>query len=147
MKNLIRSIPNYPKSGIIFRDITKLIKDPNGLNLIVKEFLDRYDGIKIDKVAGIESRGFIIGSPIAYALGIGFIPIRKKGKSKVEGFVYNYDGYLLCISDASIHLRSLLSYECVSQLRPQNNKITRHHHDYFRSAHKFILHLHNFVLA
>ena len=78
MKNLIRSIPNYPKSGIIFRDITTLIKDPNGLNWSVKKFLDRYEGIKIDRVAGIESRGFIIGSPIAYALGIGFIPIRKK---------------------------------------------------------------------
>lgn len=78
MKNLIRSIPNYPKPGIIFRDITTLIKDPDGLSLIVKQFLDRYDGMKIDKVAGIESRGFIIGSPLAYALGIGFIPIRKK---------------------------------------------------------------------
>ena len=91
MKNLIRSIPNYSKSGIIFRDITTLIKDPNGLNLIVKEFLDRYDGIKIDKVAGIESRGFIIGSHIAYALGIGFIPIRKKGKLPAKTIGCDYE--------------------------------------------------------
>jgi adenine phosphoribosyltransferase len=91
MKNLIRSIPNYPKPGIIFRDITTLIKDPNGLNLIVKKFLDRYDGMKIDKVAGIESRGFIIGSPLAYALGIGFIPIRKKGKLPAKTIGCDYE--------------------------------------------------------
>lgn len=91
MKNLIRSIPNYPKPGIIFRDITTLIKDPNGLNLIVKEFLDRYDGMKIDKVAGIEARGFIIGSALAYALGVGFIPIRKKGKLPAKTIGYDYE--------------------------------------------------------
>lgn len=91
MKNLIRSIPNYPRPGIIFRDITTLIKDSNGLSLIVKEFLDRYDGLKIDKVAGIESRGFIIGSPLAYALGIGFIPIRKKGKLPAKTIGCDYE--------------------------------------------------------
>ena len=91
MKNLIRSIPNYPKQGIIFRDITTLIKDSNGLNLIVKEFRDRYDGVKIDKVAGIEARGFIIGSPLAYALGVGFIPIRKKGKLPAKTIGCDYE--------------------------------------------------------
>ena len=91
MKNLIRSIPNHPKPGIIFRDITTLIKDPNGLNLIVKEFRDRYDGMKIDKVAGIEARGFIIGSALAYALGVGFIPIRKKGKLPAKTIGYDYE--------------------------------------------------------
>jgi adenine phosphoribosyltransferase len=91
MKNLIRSIPNHPKPGIIFRDITTLIKDPNGLNLIVKEFRDRYDETKIDKVAGIEARGFIIGSALAYALGVGFIPIRKKGKLPAKTIGYDYE--------------------------------------------------------
>lgn len=91
MKNLIRSIPNHPKPGIIFRDITTLIKDPNGLNLIVKEFHERYDGMKIDKVAGIEARGFIIGSALAYALGVGFIPIRKKGKLPAKTIGYDYE--------------------------------------------------------
>lgn len=80
IKKLIRTIPDYPKAGVMYRDITTLIKDPIGLNLLVKEFCRRYAGLKIDKIAGIESRGFIIGAPIAYELGIGFIPIRKKGK-------------------------------------------------------------------
>jgi len=80
IKKLIRTIPNYPKPGIMFRDITTLIKDPNGLRLIVEEFSKRYSRLKIDKVAAIESRGFIIGAPLAHQLGVGFIPIRKKGK-------------------------------------------------------------------
>ena len=80
IKKLIRTVPDYPKPGIMFRDITTLIKDPIGLNLIVKEFCSRYARLRIDKVVGIESRGFIIGAPIAYELGVGFIPIRKKGK-------------------------------------------------------------------
>ena len=91
IKELIRTIPNYPKPGVMFRDITTLIKDPKGLNLIVKEFCDRYAGLKIDKVAGIESRGFIIGSPLAYALGVGFIPIRKKGKLPAKTLGCNYE--------------------------------------------------------
>ena len=80
IKKLIRTVPDYPKPGIMFRDITTLIKDPIGLNLVVKEFCSRYARLRIDKVVGIESRGFIIGAPIAYELGVGFIPIRKKGK-------------------------------------------------------------------
>jgi adenine phosphoribosyltransferase len=76
----IRTIPNYPKSGIMFRDITTLLKDPVGFRMTVNELVNRYSGIKIDKVAAIESRGFILGSPLAYMLGVGFVPIRKKGK-------------------------------------------------------------------
>jgi len=91
IKKLIRTIPNYPKPGVMFRDITTLIKDPKGLNLIIKGFCDRYAGLKIDKVAGIESRGFIIGSPLAYALGVGFIPIRKKGKLPGKTLGCNYE--------------------------------------------------------
>jgi adenine phosphoribosyltransferase len=90
IKKLIRTIPDYPKPGIMFRDITTLIKDPIGLNLVVKEFCKRYVGLKIDKVAGIESRGFIIGAPIAYELGVGFIPIRKKGKLPAETIGCDY---------------------------------------------------------
>ena len=90
IRNLIRTIPNYPKSGIMFRDITTLIKDPTGLNLVVKAFCDRYVGLKIDKIAGIESRGFIIGAPLAYALGIGFVPIRKKGKLPAQTIGCDY---------------------------------------------------------
>ncbi len=91
IKKLIRTIIDYPKPGIMFRDITTLIKDPNGLNLVVKEFCSRYAGLKIDKIAGIESRGFIIGAPIAYELGLGFIPIRKKGKLPAETIGCDYE--------------------------------------------------------
>ena len=90
INKLIRTIPDYPKPGIMFRDITTLIKDPAGLNLVVKEFSNRYADQKIDKIAGIESRGFIIGAPLAYQLGIGFIPIRKKGKLPAQTIGCDY---------------------------------------------------------
>lgn len=80
----IRTIPNYPKSGIMFRDVTTLLKDPVGLRITVNEMVNRYSGLKIDKVAGIEARGFILGAPLAYMLGVGFVPIRKKGKLPAE---------------------------------------------------------------
>ena len=74
----------------MFRDITTLMKDPIGLNLVINEFSKRYAGLKIDKIAGIEARGFIIGAPIAYTLGIGFIPIRKQGKLPAETIGCDY---------------------------------------------------------
>lgn len=76
----IRTIPDYPKPGIMFRDITTLLKDPVGLRVTVNELVNRYSGLAINAVAGIESRGFILGAPLAYMLGVGFVPIRKKGK-------------------------------------------------------------------
>lgn len=91
IKKLIRTIPHYPKPGIMFRDITTLIKDPIGLKLVVKEFCVRYANTRIDKIACIESRGFIIGAPLAYELGVGFIPIRKKGKLPAETIGCDYD--------------------------------------------------------
>jgi len=91
IKELIRSIPNYPKPGIVFRDITTLIKDPGGLRLVIEQLYNRYSNFKIDKIAGIESRGFIIGAPLACALGVGFIPIRKKGKLPAETIGCDYD--------------------------------------------------------
>lgn len=80
VKSRIRTIPHYPKQGIMFRDITTLLKDAVGMRLTIDELVARYRGRKISKVAGIASRGFIIGAPVAYLLGVGFIPIRKKGK-------------------------------------------------------------------
>ncbi|MFP6713572.1 MAG: adenine phosphoribosyltransferase [Alphaproteobacteria bacterium] len=80
IKSLIRTIPNYPKKGIMFRDITTLLADPQGFRLSVNKMVQRYTGIKIDKVAGIEARGFIFGAPLAHQLSVGFVPIRKKGK-------------------------------------------------------------------
>ena len=89
--SLIRTIPNHPKPGIMFRDITTLLKDAVGLRIAVNEFVNRYSGMNIQKVAGIESRGFILGAPIAYMLGVGFIPIRKKGKLPSQTIAQEYE--------------------------------------------------------
>ena len=91
IKSRIRTVPHYPKQGIMFRDITTLLKDPVGLRATVDELARRYADVKIDKIAGIESRGFIIGAPLAYALGKGFIPIRKKGKLPAETIGHDYE--------------------------------------------------------
>lgn len=84
IKSLIRTIPHYPKQGIMFRDITTLLKDPVGLRMLVDGLAEHYKNQKIDKVAGIEARGFIIGAALAYKLGVGFVPIRKSGKLPAE---------------------------------------------------------------
>ena len=84
LKQLIRTIPDFPKEGIMFRDITPLLLNPRALQDTMKYFEIRYKGRKIDKIAGIESRGFIFGSMLALALNIGFIPIRKPGKLPAE---------------------------------------------------------------
>ena len=84
IKSRIRTIPHYPHQGIMFRDITTLLKDPVGLRATIQAIVHRYKDVKIDKVAGIESRGFIVGTPVAYELGLGFVPIRKKGKLPAE---------------------------------------------------------------
>ncbi len=86
IKSKIRTIPDYPKKGIMFRDITTLIKDPVGFRLVVDTLTQRYihTSFSFDTIVGIESRGFIIGSALAYTLCKGFIPIRKKGKLPAE---------------------------------------------------------------
>jgi adenine phosphoribosyltransferase len=91
IKSKIRTVPHYPKQGILFRDITTLLKDPIGMRMMVDELVRRYKDVKIDKIAGIESRGFILGAPLAYALGKGFIPIRKKGKLPAETIGHDYE--------------------------------------------------------
>jgi adenine phosphoribosyltransferase len=91
VKSKIRTVPHYPKPGIMFRDITTLLKDPVGLRVTVDELVRRYRDVKIDKIAGIESRGFIIGAPLAYTLGKGFVPIRKQGKLPAETIGHDYE--------------------------------------------------------
>ena len=76
----IRSIPDYPKPGIIFRDITTLLGNPRTFRRAVDELVNPYVGSKIDKIAGMEARGFILGGAVAHQLSAGFVPIRKKGK-------------------------------------------------------------------
>jgi len=93
IKSKIRTIPNYPKKGIMFRDITTLIKDPVGFRLVIDTLTQRYmhTDFAFDTIVGIESRGFIIGSALAYTLGKGFIPIRKKGKLPAEVVSQEYE--------------------------------------------------------
>jgi adenine phosphoribosyltransferase len=80
IKSRIRTVANWPKGGVMFRDITTLLKDPEGLRMCVDDFLDKYKDEEIDIVAGIDSRGFILGGALAYEMGKSFVPIRKKGK-------------------------------------------------------------------
>jgi adenine phosphoribosyltransferase len=79
-ESVIRSIPDYPKPGIIFRDITTLLGNPRAFRRAVDGLVQPYAGVRIDKVAGIEARGFILGGAVAHQLSVGFVPVRKKGK-------------------------------------------------------------------
>ncbi|KIN73370.1 adenine phosphoribosyltransferase [Sulfitobacter guttiformis] len=76
----IRTIPDFPHEGIMFRDVTTLFADPRGFRMAIDQMLHPYAGMRIDKVVGLEARGFIMGGAIAHQLSIGFVPIRKKGK-------------------------------------------------------------------
>ncbi|MCL5267782.1 MAG: adenine phosphoribosyltransferase [Bacteroidetes bacterium] len=80
----IRAVPDFPKKGILFRDITTLLKDKEAFAYVVEQFYQHYKDKKIDKVVSVESRGFIFGSVLAYRLGAGFVPIRKPGKLPAE---------------------------------------------------------------
>ena len=91
IKSRIRTVPHYPKQGVMFRDITTLLKDPVGLRITINELVNRYTGSRIDKIAAIESRGFIIGAALAFQLGVGFVPIRKKGKLPAATIGHDYD--------------------------------------------------------
>jgi len=88
---LIRTIPHYPKEGIMFRDITTLLKDPEGFKTTINLLVNKYQHTPIDYIAGIEARGFILGSALAFALGKGFIPVRKKGKLPGKTINQSYD--------------------------------------------------------
>jgi adenine phosphoribosyltransferase len=91
IKSRIRTIPHYPKPGVMFRDITTLLKDAVGFRMTINELVVQYTGQRIDKVAGVESRGFIIASALAFQLGAGFVPIRKKGKLPFDRIGHDYE--------------------------------------------------------
>jgi adenine phosphoribosyltransferase len=93
IKSRIRTVPDYPKKGVMFRDITTLIKDPVGFRLVIDNFTQRYiqGDIHVDLIVGIEARGFIIGGALSYTLGKGFVPIRKRGKLPAEVVRHEYD--------------------------------------------------------
>ena len=91
LRKYIRTIPNHPKPGIQFRDITTLLLDPKGLRLAVDGVAERHRTSDVDLVAGIEARGFIFGTAIAYQLGVGFVPLRKPGKLPGETIGRDFD--------------------------------------------------------
>jgi adenine phosphoribosyltransferase len=91
IRSFIRTIPDHPKPGIQFRDITSLLLDPEGLRLAVDGIADRHRNGDVDLVVGIEARGFIFGTAIAYQLGLGFVPMRKPGKLPGETIGRDFD--------------------------------------------------------
>lgn len=90
LKALVRAVPDFPREGILFRDVTPLLGDAEGLRETVERLAHRYRGESIDRVAGIEARGFLFGAPLALALDVGFVPIRKPGKLPAETLVREY---------------------------------------------------------
>jgi adenine phosphoribosyltransferase len=106
IKSKVRSIPDWPIKGVIFRDITTLLEDPQAFKAICSIFYNRYVNQKVDKIVGIDARGFLFGSVLAYELGIGLVPIRKKGKlpSKTisESYTLEYGEETIEIHDDAI---------------------------------------------
>ncbi|MBL4812881.1 MAG: adenine phosphoribosyltransferase [Rhodobacteraceae bacterium] len=90
VRDYIRTIPDFPKPGIMFRDVTTLFSDPRGFRLSIDQLLSPYTGLPIDRVAGLEARGFILGGAVAHQLSTGFVPIRKKGKLPGETIEQSY---------------------------------------------------------
>jgi adenine phosphoribosyltransferase len=84
LKELIRDIPDFPSNGILFRDITPVLKDPAAFREVIQEMAKRADSLKPDVIVGVESRGFVLGAPIAMELSLGFVPVRKLGKLPSE---------------------------------------------------------------
>jgi adenine phosphoribosyltransferase len=106
LKNLIREIPDYPKPGILFYDITTLLKDKKGFHAMIDTLCSHYSGAKVDVVVGIEARGFIFGPALAYSLGAGFVPVRKPkklpGKTASVTYALEYGTDTLEIHDDAI---------------------------------------------
>jgi len=90
IKSRIRTVPHWPKKGVMFRDITTLLKDPIGFKICLDDFIKRYKNKDIDAVVGIDSRGFILGGALAYVLDTGFVPVRKKDKLPAEKETQKY---------------------------------------------------------
>ena len=90
LRNAIRSVPDWPSSGVTFRDITPILQDPRSFRVLVDMFVYRYMRHRLDLVAGIDARGFILGSVLAYELNLGFVPVRKKGKLPYQTLAEEY---------------------------------------------------------
>ncbi len=106
VKDYIRTIADFPHEGIMFRDVTTLFADPRGFRMAIDQMLHPYAGMQIDKVVGLEARGFILGGAIAHQLTVGFVPIRKKGKLPgaviSESYTLEYGEAVMEIHDDAI---------------------------------------------
>ena len=91
LKEHIRDVPDFPKPGIVFKDITPLLQNHEAFDRIIRSFVERYEGKGVDAVVGIESRGFLFGAPLAHQLGASFVPVRKKGKLPYKTVDISYD--------------------------------------------------------
>src|SRR5260370_1465331 len=112
LKNLIREVPDFPKPGILFYDITTLLKDPAGLRGVIDSLAEHYKNSAVDLVIGIEARGFIFASALAYALGAGFVPVRKPKKLPGELVSVTYS---LEYATATLELQTgpLTTHPCI----------------------------------
>ena len=90
LRSAVRDVPDFPKKGIVFKDITPVLSDPGLFRASIDLFLERCRGKEIDKIVGIDARGFVFGSAVAYELGVGFVPIRKRGKLPYKTQVAKY---------------------------------------------------------
>ncbi len=90
LKNYVRTVHNWPKKGVRFRDVTPLFENPETFNFMVNAFCEHYKDLKIDHIAGVDARGFVIGGAVAYAMGIPFILVRKKGKLPADTISEDY---------------------------------------------------------
>src|SRR5881392_537188 len=90
LRAAVRDVPDFPKKGIVFKDITPVLNDPVLFHASIDLFLDRCRGRKVDKIVGIDARGFLFGSAVAYELGVGFVPIRKRGKLPFKTEIAKY---------------------------------------------------------
>lgn len=91
IRSRIRNVPDWPQPGVMFRDITPLLQDPKTFRVLIDLFVHRYMGERLDLVAGIDARGFILGAVLAYELNLGFVPIRKKGKLPFDTLKEEYE--------------------------------------------------------
>jgi len=107
MDKYIKSIPDFPKPGIIFRDVTSVLIDPDGLKMAIDKMSAFLEGLEFDAIAGLESRGFLFGMPIAYNLGKPFVPVRKKGKLPRETVSQSYTLEYGGVSTIEVHADSI----------------------------------------
>lgn len=103
VRNAIRSVPDWPKPGVVFRDITPVLQDPQSFRVLVDMFVYRYMRQRLDLVAGVDARGFILGSVLAYELNLGFVPVRKKGKLPFRTLA---EEYTLEYGNASVEMHT-----------------------------------------